>query len=381
MKRALLYLLFLLFLAGGAAAYYFDDWREIAGNFARDAQQSVKKATAPAPATSKKTVTKKATTEKPVTTASIPDPQKPAFDVVRVDPEGTAIFAGRAEPGWQVRVETKGQTLGQTEADSNGDWIIMVDKPIAKGDHEFKLMARAPDGRRELSAADNVKLAVGIEDKAKEETKVAAAQIVPQPVPEATAKAAEPEPKAAEPVVEPKPAPQEKKEVAALETKPVEQAEKVEVAKEEAPTPAVTKAEPEKEMTQNYEAQTFTEEAKASAPVTPAPSTASDPMTTAAMTASAQATGDVSKQPEQKMAKAEPEVQPEAEPAVTKMTEKVTSRTGNGFVVIRSGDTLWAIAERHYGKGHRYSKIFKGNRGKIRDPHWIYPDQRFKLPK
>lgn len=46
---------------------------------------------------------------------------------------------------------------------------------------------------------------------------------------------------------------------------------------------------------------------------------------------------------------------------------------------VRRGDTLWAIAEEYFGGGWRYTMIFKDNRNKIRNPHWIYPDQEFEI--
>ena len=47
---------------------------------------------------------------------------------------------------------------------------------------------------------------------------------------------------------------------------------------------------------------------------------------------------------------------------------------------VRRGDTLWDIAEEYFGGGWHYRAIVRENRGKIRDPHWIYPDQEFRLP-
>src|SRR5262245_16459027 len=41
-------------------------------------------------------------------------PEKPSFDIVRVDPEGQAVVAGRSEPGWQVDVKINGETKGKT---------------------------------------------------------------------------------------------------------------------------------------------------------------------------------------------------------------------------------------------------------------------------
>ncbi|MEO1204848.1 MAG: LysM peptidoglycan-binding domain-containing protein [Pseudomonadota bacterium] len=52
-----------------------------------------------------------------------------------------------------------------------------------------------------------------------------------------------------------------------------------------------------------------------------------------------------------------------------------------GVYTVAFGDTLWDISERHYGAGHRYWRIYRKNRRKIRNPHWIYPCQRFVLPR
>lgn len=48
-------------------------------------------------------------------------------------------------------------------------------------------------------------------------------------------------------------------------------------------------------------------------------------------------------------------------------------------VVVR-GDTLWGIAKRFYGNGALWPRLYDANRNQIRDPHWIYPGQRFVVP-
>ncbi|QDK01901.1 hypothetical protein SEA_VIBAKI_20 [Arthrobacter phage Vibaki] len=44
------------------------------------------------------------------------------------------------------------------------------------------------------------------------------------------------------------------------------------------------------------------------------------------------------------------------------------------------GDTLWHIAARYLHNGARWPEIFRLNQGQIRNPHWIYPGQVFKIP-
>lgn len=48
--------------------------------------------------------------------------------------------------------------------------------------------------------------------------------------------------------------------------------------------------------------------------------------------------------------------------------------------VVGRGESLWAISQRIYGDGERYSVIFGANSPQIRDPNLIYPGQVFVLP-
>ncbi len=50
------------------------------------------------------------------------------------------------------------------------------------------------------------------------------------------------------------------------------------------------------------------------------------------------------------------------------------------YYVIEKGDTLWAIAAKHLGKGNRYPEIFEANREVIKDPDLIYPGQKIRIP-
>ncbi len=46
---------------------------------------------------------------------------------------------------------------------------------------------------------------------------------------------------------------------------------------------------------------------------------------------------------------------------------------------IQKGDTLWAIAEKFYGDGNKYKKIFEDNKEVIKDPDKIYPGQKIRI--
>ncbi len=52
------------------------------------------------------------------------------------------------------------------------------------------------------------------------------------------------------------------------------------------------------------------------------------------------------------------------------------------FYTVKSGDTLWAISEREYGKGHggKYNAIFDANRPMLSHPDKIYPGQVLRIP-
>ena len=52
------------------------------------------------------------------------------------------------------------------------------------------------------------------------------------------------------------------------------------------------------------------------------------------------------------------------------------------FYTVKSGDTLWAIAEREYGKGDgvKNDVIFQANRPMLTHPDKIYPGQVLRVP-
>ena len=54
---------------------------------------------------------------------------------------------------------------------------------------------------------------------------------------------------------------------------------------------------------------------------------------------------------------------------------------GTQYYVIKSGDTLSAIAKQFYGDPNKYPMIFEANREVIRDANLIFPGQKIRIPK
>jgi nucleoid-associated protein YgaU len=66
-----------------------------------------------------------------------------------------------------------------------------------------------------------------------------------------------------------------------------------------------------------------------------------------------------------------------AEPAEPAAPEEGEART---YTVV-SGDTLWKIAERMYGNGSQYMKIFEANTDLLENPDRIFPGQKLVIPE
>jgi nucleoid-associated protein YgaU len=73
-------------------------------------------------------------------------PTPPSFDVVRVNPNGDAVVAGRAEPDMAVTTLDGGNEIGTVTADARGEWVLLPNQPLPPGSRELSLIGRMPDG-------------------------------------------------------------------------------------------------------------------------------------------------------------------------------------------------------------------------------------------
>ncbi len=71
----------------------------------------------------------------------------PRFDVVRVNPEGETVMAGRARPGSTVTIFDKDKSIGEVTADKRGEWVFVPEKPLAPGSRQLGLEMRKKSGK------------------------------------------------------------------------------------------------------------------------------------------------------------------------------------------------------------------------------------------
>ncbi len=77
----------------------------------------------------------------------------PSFDIVRVSPDGSAVLAGRAEPGATIMVQRGGRTLGEAQVDAGGSWVLTPSAKLPPGADEITLSSRDSTGHEAVADA------------------------------------------------------------------------------------------------------------------------------------------------------------------------------------------------------------------------------------
>jgi nucleoid-associated protein YgaU len=75
----------------------------------------------------------------------------PGFDILRVEPDGSTVVAGRAEPGTKLEILSGDKVVGTADVGAAGDFAAVFDKPLAAGDHQLTLRSVGPDGATRTS--------------------------------------------------------------------------------------------------------------------------------------------------------------------------------------------------------------------------------------
>jgi nucleoid-associated protein YgaU len=82
--------------------------------------------------------------------------------VVRVEPTGDAVIAGRASPRAAVQLRSDGQVVAQVDADESGQFAILP-PPFSAGGHRLQLAARTGGASEVLSDAIGIEVPVTAE--------------------------------------------------------------------------------------------------------------------------------------------------------------------------------------------------------------------------
>jgi hypothetical protein len=83
---------------------------------------------------------------------------EPSFDIVRIEPGGEAIIAGRGAPGANIELLRDGKIYDRAITDASGHFV-MVPPRLPPGKYELMLVSRQPDGGQ--AASKSVTVAVG----------------------------------------------------------------------------------------------------------------------------------------------------------------------------------------------------------------------------
>jgi nucleoid-associated protein YgaU len=304
-----------------------------------------------------------ATTNDQVAVAPAPAPApeiKPSFDVVRVNPNGDAVIAGRAAPGTKITLLDNGQPVGSAEADDRGEWVLLPDSAVDPGQHQFSVRA-TDDGGKSLDSDKEVIV------------------VVPKPA----------EDIAGQPVTRPSGAlalevPKNGEGPSQLLNSPAP----VTAASQESPAAGAPQTPPLSLDTIDY---TQDGRAMLSGHTLPDGDLLLYLDNGTLGNAKADGSGRWTFVPEQKAPAGDHKLRVDLVDGAGKVQARVevpfsqpdfsTVALNDNSVIVQPGNSLWRIARRTYGDGVQFTVIYEANKDNIRNPDLIYPGQIFQLPK
>jgi hypothetical protein len=263
-----------------------------------------------------------------------PAPQGPSFDIVRINPQGDAVMAGRAAPGADVTILDAGKPIGHTTADANGDWVFTTTQPLPPGARQLTLAEQLPNGTKHQGSAP-----VLLSIPATAAAPPLAVALVPNGAPRILTGPASTRPG-----------------TLGLGTLDYGEHGGVRFAGQAPPGSSV------RVYVDNQPVGTAT--AGPDGRWTLAPEHPMAPGTHSLRLDQLDAGGRVTGRIELPFRREQLAGQPLAP----------------GTTVVQPGNSLWVIAHRAYGAGTRYTVIVAANKSLIRDPNLIYPGQVFALP-
>lgn len=270
-------------------------------------------------------------------------PVAPSFDVVRINPNGDAVIAGRAAPGAEVTVREGENVIGTVQADQRGEWVLVPDKPLSPGTRVFSLESKLPD-KDPVKSESEVVLVVPKDDRSK-------ALVLRVPDRDNGGASSAP----------------------AVLQSPFAGSSSGGVAigiidyDENGKASASGRAKPSARLN------VYLDDKLAGSVQADAHGEWRLPLTVPV------APGEHRLRVDQ--AGPDGKVTGRAEYAFVRKPTSEGEVPVGGVVVVESGNSLWRIARRTYGEGMRYTLIVQANRDQIKDPDLIYPGQVFDLPR
>lgn len=344
-------------------------------------------------------------------------PGAPAFDVVRVEPTGETVVAGRASPGASVELVLNGIRQTRVVADPSG-LFALVPEPLPPGSHELVLQVTNADGAK-IRSPQSVTVVVAANKKDPPLVTITApgqpAVVLSRPDGATSTAGAKPAEGGKQPAEEKRPAGTAQAEGAkpAAEPAPASKTRRavqiVSVETEGAGRLLVSGSASPAAVVRLYLNDTFIAPASASTDgrvsfaiergmqpgsykvrlddvdavsgqvrsraevpfEMPQQVAGGNPPDGKSPAGGAEAEGrSTLDAPPGRLASASGETRPAPSAVVPEVSTTLVSR----------GDSLWAISKRAYGHGLRYSVIYGANAKQIRDPDLIYPGQLFVLP-
>ena len=93
-----------------------------------------------------------------------------AIDLAQVKPDGAAVFAGSSAPNARIVVYEGDILLGETVADANGEWVVILDKNLGPGDHLVSIGSTDANGN---AAVADIMLGIQVSENKDERPLVA----------------------------------------------------------------------------------------------------------------------------------------------------------------------------------------------------------------
>jgi nucleoid-associated protein YgaU len=270
----------------------------------------------------------------------------PSFDVVRINSSGDTVIAGRAEPGATVILRDGEQVLGQVVADNRGEWVFVPEAPLPPGAHRLDLEMRIGEGAA-LRSAEEVLVVV---PKRGEDVAGNAADAGTQPLALRIPREGGPA------MVLQKPEAAGGETALAIDSIDYDELGHIAVSGH-APASSRVRLRIDRETIGEAIA-----DADGRWRISPSRSISSElhTLTIEQLDAGGKAV---------------------ARTAVPLALGDLAGRSVEGrHVVVQRGQNLWRLARSAYGRGTLYTVIFEANRGRIDNPHLIYPGQVFRLP-